>query len=253
MNERAITPAQTTALLKRLGGTRGGPLTDFIEEKIGSYLEPTRWGTPRGDPIGFPRVKCLATLLALTTHSQKDIARGIGLSYGVLRKWRSEAEFKQLIQQHRAELVERFFDYIKARYDEKTFSSATADYSMPYHTLDELLKEAPLYEERLVGDIVSKWEMLKSTGESTGTKQKSLFLTPWMAIPILALLRIRLQSPNADPQLLQAQFRIMDVAVTDSLRIFHASYIREKLAISLLQQVHENLQQLGAQEARKQE
>ena len=44
-----------------------GLLVDFITSKVEGYLEPSRKGTPKGDPIGFSSMKFLATLLALTS------------------------------------------------------------------------------------------------------------------------------------------------------------------------------------------
>jgi hypothetical protein len=60
-----------------------------------AYQEPTRAGTARGEPVGFSRDKYHAALLsALTGLSQKLIADKLGISYGVVRKWHVESEFK---------------------------------------------------------------------------------------------------------------------------------------------------------------
>jgi hypothetical protein len=73
----------------------------FIREKVEGYNEPTRQGVPRGEKRGFPRKKLYASLLALTDATLQDQAKRAGISYDVLRKWRSEPEFKQKVEEHR--------------------------------------------------------------------------------------------------------------------------------------------------------
>jgi hypothetical protein len=70
-------------------------LTNFIKDRMHAYREPTREGTARGEAVGFSRDKYHAALLsALTALSQKSIADKLGISYGVVRKWHVESEFK---------------------------------------------------------------------------------------------------------------------------------------------------------------
>jgi hypothetical protein len=75
-------------------------LNEFIQEKATSYQQPSRKGTPRGEPVGFSWEKYYATLLALTEDSLEDQANKLDVSYHVLRKWRSEPEFKKTVQDH---------------------------------------------------------------------------------------------------------------------------------------------------------
>src|SRR5262245_17205994 len=73
-------------------------LKQFIEDRMHAYQEPTREGTARGEPVGFSRDKYHAALLsALTGLSQKSIADKLGISYGVLRKWHVESDFKNAL------------------------------------------------------------------------------------------------------------------------------------------------------------
>jgi hypothetical protein len=71
-------------------------------------VEPARLGTPRGAPVGFSRKKLAAALLTLTSRDVKRTAKDLGVSYGVLRKWRSEGPFKALVKRLEDEFVERF-------------------------------------------------------------------------------------------------------------------------------------------------
>ena len=69
-----------------------------------AYQEPTRSGTTRGEAVGFSKDKYHAALLsALTGLSQKSIAENLGISYGVVRKWHVEPEFKEAMSSNRGE------------------------------------------------------------------------------------------------------------------------------------------------------
>jgi hypothetical protein len=88
--------------------TDGGLLTRFIGEKLAQHVEPTRLGTPRGVQIGFSRKKMAVALFALTTADLKETAREVRVSYGLVRKWRTESAFKALVEHLEDEFVERF-------------------------------------------------------------------------------------------------------------------------------------------------
>jgi hypothetical protein len=85
-----------------------GLLTRFIREKLAQHVEPTRLGIPRGAPVGFSWTKMAAALSALTSADVKQTAKEIRVSYGVVRKWRTEAGFKVLVERLEDEFVERF-------------------------------------------------------------------------------------------------------------------------------------------------
>jgi hypothetical protein len=112
-----ISDSKQKALLKqKLGDKRYSLLHQFIIEKYLSYEEPQRKGTPKGDPIGFSKKKYLASLLMLTNYKRKDIAKQyLGISYGLLRKWGTEYQFKETILQHCAEFIQSFIGYIFLR------------------------------------------------------------------------------------------------------------------------------------------
>jgi hypothetical protein len=85
-------------------------LTKFIDSKLKEYVEPTRMGTPKGEAVGFSLTKYQATLFTLReslldNEDLKAQARRLGISYGLLRKWRSEQSFKALVSQHEKEFV----------------------------------------------------------------------------------------------------------------------------------------------------
>jgi hypothetical protein len=99
--------------------------SDFLREKARNYVAPTRSGTPRGEAVGLFNQKYAATLLALTSEDVKKQAQILGVSYGVLRKWRTESPFIKQVNAHAREFIEKFFNHIKdrvARSDEETAS-----------------------------------------------------------------------------------------------------------------------------------
>ncbi len=92
-------------------------LVSFIREKLDHYVEPTREGTPKGEPIGLSRVKyeaslfCLYDLQARHKEGLKAVAKTLKISYGLLRKWRTEEGFKKAIQEHVEEFSSVFLDF----------------------------------------------------------------------------------------------------------------------------------------------
>jgi hypothetical protein len=86
-------------------------LPKFIDSKLVAYVEPTKKGTPKGEPVGFSLTKYQATLYALRDRvlaDKEDLfaqAKELGISYGLLRKWRSEKKFKDLVSQHEKEFI----------------------------------------------------------------------------------------------------------------------------------------------------
>lgn len=91
-------------------------LFDYIARKELDYSEPLRAGTPRGEKIGFSIQKYLASLFVGLTNIPlkklaEDLNRKYGLSYGLLRKWRTEEDFKDAVQTQ----AEEFADFLIKR------------------------------------------------------------------------------------------------------------------------------------------
>jgi hypothetical protein len=110
--------------IEREEGNSQGPLERFIKHKAQSYQEPQRKETPRGNPIGFSDRKYAATLMMLTAFSLKEISKMAGVSYGLLRKWRTETAFKRKTEENCREFVRLLIDELKTKYDtwKKEFS-----------------------------------------------------------------------------------------------------------------------------------
>jgi hypothetical protein len=66
------------------------------------YTEPVRPGTPKGDPIGLSLPKYEAALLQVLHPNRlrlREIAKMVGVSEGVLKFWRTETEFLEVVRQ----------------------------------------------------------------------------------------------------------------------------------------------------------
>jgi hypothetical protein len=80
----------------------------FIEPLMEAYVEPTRTGTRRGQPVGMSREKYLCAQ-AMALHSEiselyplSEICAficGSNTSVEMVRKWRTESHFKQVARQ----------------------------------------------------------------------------------------------------------------------------------------------------------
>ena len=111
-------------------------LESFIATKTTHYFGATSRGTARDSSTGFLLEKNKAALFALKACTVKEQARQLGVSYGVLRKWRTERKFKHLIEQHKNEFsawcsgprrdrtntdyaIDQFRDFIESNADQK--------------------------------------------------------------------------------------------------------------------------------------
>ncbi len=88
-------------------------MTEFIFEKLDSYIEPERKGTPKGDAIGLSRKKYEASIYNITSLKQKSLARLLDIPYGVLRKWRTEDIYRKELRKNCAEFARRFCNRIE--------------------------------------------------------------------------------------------------------------------------------------------
>lgn len=72
-------------------------LEDFFDNKISKHVEPKRVNVPRGKKIGHSRAKYEAALVGtLYNFNLKELADHLKGSYEVIRKWKTETDFKEL-------------------------------------------------------------------------------------------------------------------------------------------------------------
>jgi len=82
----------------------------FIEDELKGFKEPTRRGLKKGEKVGFPRTKMVATIYTgISDLKQKEIADIVGTTHAQIRLWNTEREFKSVAVQMRKKF-EDFFD-----------------------------------------------------------------------------------------------------------------------------------------------
>jgi len=133
-------------------------LGSFIKEKLAGHREPIREGVPRGDLIGFSGIKyevMLAT--ALMGLGPKELAEEYGISYDVLRQWRAEPQFRELVERNQREFIDRFVRQLRATWDEARQHNRQPDEK-------ELgLSDLHLYGPGLVEGIIGRIETITGT------------------------------------------------------------------------------------------
>lgn len=186
-----------------------GILGAFIEAKLRGYVEPERAGTPKGEPIGMSRKKYHAALLGLTSVDLRKQAKQIGVSYGVLRKWRTEEAFDLCIDQLTDEFIKGpFLDLADAALvlvvdpDAKAQAGTglSADEAASISTQRLLgLDDASLYSSFLVDYIHERWLDAAVAAAKAG---KDIYPVLAWVLPINRLCR-RLEGPRTHGDRLQ--------------------------------------------------
>ena len=134
-------------------------LDKFIKAKLDSYVEPQRKGTPRGEPIGFSKQKYEATLLLMTNSKQKDIAESLGISYGFLRRWRTEKKFLELTKKHCNEFREVVMAYFKDKNDSGRI--------IPEHEFEDYHKYGNMMREAFWGWLMENKDKIENDDPDT--------------------------------------------------------------------------------------
>ncbi len=127
----------------------------FIQEKLDSYIEPERKGTAKGDEIGFSRKKYEASLYNITNLKMKYLSKTLNISYGLLRKWRTEDTFRAMIERHSREFASRFCEYVETIAKERLRSEeAGKDHGGEEHEeVFAAVNDGRMYGSRLCEEI----------------------------------------------------------------------------------------------------
>jgi len=152
-------------------------LFDFIARKQLDYEEPQRIGTPRGEKIGFSAKKYQASMLVGLTNIKlkklaKDLNRKYGLSYGLLRKWKTEDDFMAEAKKHVKEFAGLVLKLI-----EKSVSKHYEEYNRYYDCkTDErpkpmgfpaLYRDAQIFSKELINELSM---LAQERGKAIGQK-----------------------------------------------------------------------------------
>jgi len=86
-------------------------LKTFIYDRVKAHPEPTRKDTPKGEPVGLSREKFEAALyVGLTNYKAPKIAKIVGISSsGLLRKWKTEPQFKKAVREGIQDFIDTIF------------------------------------------------------------------------------------------------------------------------------------------------
>jgi len=198
--------------MANMGGSLDSQLWTFIREKLGSHREPIREGVPRGDLIGFSSKKYQVMLwTALLGVGPQELAREYNVTYDVLRQWRTELEFKRLVEKNQQEFTDRFVRQLKAKWDE-----ARQHNRQPEE--EELgLPDLHLYGPDLVGGIIRRIETITATSDIPT-------VAFWMYVLTLVTSPIRRQ---ADPK---HTHKLMSMLMGVSLHILKALLKKDPVA-----------------------
>jgi hypothetical protein len=131
-------------------------LQSFIQEKTDNYIEPQREGTPRGEPIGLSLVKYKASLYILTNKKLKEIAKELEISYGLLRKWKTEKAFSSIVEKHREEFAGLFVDHARVDLARGEIGKIFDGEDVSYAPLDDYSINAKNCDPVLLEKIISK-------------------------------------------------------------------------------------------------
>jgi len=126
-------------------------LSAFLLDRIMSYEEPVRRGTPKGDKIGFPRSKHAAALfVGVTGLNQRQTAERLGLSHRLLLKWHTESDYRDALQRHCKDFVEALAGHLASDLPERYMAESYA----------RLTDDAEFYGEGVFDGLNAQWERL---------------------------------------------------------------------------------------------
>lgn len=135
-------------------------ITPYINFKQNNYEEPERKGTPKGDKIGFSITKFKASMLVgLMDLSLKRISKECDVSYGLLRKWNSEPDFKKEKENLCTEFASILMKYVNSEFRKswlqyKDYFDCKTDKKTELVNLDKIEREGKLYSRSLLIKIL---------------------------------------------------------------------------------------------------
>jgi hypothetical protein len=159
-----------------------GLLVNFINSKAASYVQPSRKGTARGDPVGMKEKKYLATLLALTTLRVKDQARELKIPEKLLSKWRTEKPFDNQFIDHVVEFDRIFCNHVRDHWI-KEFERITKARNLPVAEYAKFLSEYKPEPYDGFGDrMLYGKDLIRLLGNAIDTNRTDLQLATMRAV-----------------------------------------------------------------------
>lgn len=211
-------------------------LTCYLIYKFQNYKPKV--GKGKGIPF-FSWEKYCASVLSITSMASKDVARHLKVSYGVLRNWKIEPQFKKLVAKHCEEFNLIFIKYAHEKGKEaeqqaksifkKSLQEIADTPTIITERYDEL-NDADLYGEALVDRILffhgglvdAKWESIKKTKKQkldVGKELKSMNFMEDYRAAIRALL-FKIKKTHKDKKLMRV-LRKEGERIENRARAFH--------------------------------
>ena len=141
-------------------------LDTFMIMRMKNYIPVERKHTSKEKFINFSPQKYYASLLLLKSggYSLKEIASWAKISYELLRKWRSEKEFKKLTSLHLDEFMQSFITHLQSRVEEQLrierefFKKPILDITKKLHPVLALeeFRDIAVYDGKLC-DRIHRW------------------------------------------------------------------------------------------------
>jgi hypothetical protein len=172
-------------------------LENYMSRKLVKITDPSRKGIRRGNPIGFSKVKYSAALIStLTNINLINLAEQVGGStYGVIRVWRSHADFKEccsnIIEEFKAVLDFELLDI---------YTHLAEDFKNGrFHDHEELfeqLKDVDTYNKSIISHIADRLNhyLYELPNGQVAFYDMAYYLARYSGAPKLLELLIQLQA-----------------------------------------------------------
>ena len=87
-------------------------LNRFMLEAMDEFVPAERKGATKGEKIGYSHQKYSALFHLMRNWPLKEVAKAAAVSYGVLRKWKTEKEFMKAHHELQVKFAQWFCAYI---------------------------------------------------------------------------------------------------------------------------------------------
>ena len=129
-------------------------LEDFIIRKRNQHKEPTRTKVPRGQKIGISKARHEAALIvALCNFDLKGVADHVQGSYEVIRRWKSDENFKGLCEAIAKEFYWNISLELQAiMAEKKALNTQNAGFDNDY----SIFRDVAMYREEIIAHLLNE-------------------------------------------------------------------------------------------------
>lgn len=132
-------------------------LEQFFEDKCNHHSEPIRVKVPRGKKIGMSKAKYQAALASsLCNFDLKGLAGQLQGSYEVIRRWKTERDFKNVVKETLDEFIWNLDIELESIAAEMIDQTNAGNFSYDFKERFEIFKDADIYSKPVIEHIESK-------------------------------------------------------------------------------------------------